>query len=265
MFLKGVFYLARRKSLLTDEEIIKLYQEGVTTGEISKLAGITPRAVRDCLYKNGIKLRSVGKPRQYQVNENFFKEWSNEMAWVLGFIYADGCISNTNQNVSISQKDKDLLDKIQKVMDSNFRYHYNKKTKVYMLTINSKEIKNDLMKFGLHNNKSKTIEFPDIPKEYLHHFVRGIIDGDGWVQDRGYVMIVTTGSKKFAESLCNVFKSWGLNSFIKENSNAYRVWVSGKDHMIKLYQILYKDCGDLYIDYKRQRMSIHLKNIISAK
>ena len=47
---------------------------------------------------------------------------------------------------------------------------------------NSKEIKKDLEQFGISSNKSLTVPFPDVPKEFLPSFVRGVIDGDGWVQ-----------------------------------------------------------------------------------
>ena len=47
------------------------------------------------------------------------------------------------------------------------------------------------------SNKSLTVPFPDVPEEFLPSFVRGVIDGDGWVQKTGYVMNVTTGSLHF--------------------------------------------------------------------
>ena len=51
-----------------------------------------------------------------------------------------------------------------------------------MLNINSKTIKDDLMNIhGINPCKSFNIEFPYVPEEYLHHFVRGYFDGDGHV------------------------------------------------------------------------------------
>ena len=49
------------------------------------------------------------------------------------------------------------------------------------LIINSKEIKKDLEILGIISNKSLTVPFPNVPEEYLASFVRGVIDGDGWV------------------------------------------------------------------------------------
>lgn len=33
---------------------------------------------------------------------------------------------------------------------------------------------NDLERLGLHPNKSFDIKFPDVPNEYVSHFIRGI-------------------------------------------------------------------------------------------
>ena len=42
--------------------------------------------------------------RKYDITEDYFKTWSNNMAYILGFIAADGVIQKENQCVSISQK-----------------------------------------------------------------------------------------------------------------------------------------------------------------
>ena len=88
------------------------------------------------------------------------------------------------------------------------------------LIINSKEIKKDLEILGIIANKSLTVPFPNVPEEYLASFVRGVIDGDGWVQKTGYVMNVTSGSQDFAEGLLSVFQSWQLRSEITINSKS---------------------------------------------
>ncbi len=49
-------------------------------------------------------------------------------------------------------------------------------------------------------------------EEYLASFVRGVIDGDGWVRKTGYVMNVTSGSVDFAEGLLSVFQFMGIKN-----------------------------------------------------
>lgn len=75
-----------RKQGITDETIIQMYQNGMSSKELSEKTGLTARGIRYILEKNNVKRREVGQPRKHKVNEKFFKVWSDEMAWVLGFI-----------------------------------------------------------------------------------------------------------------------------------------------------------------------------------
>lgn len=128
-----------------------------------------------------------------------------------------------------------------------------------MLSVNSKVIKGDLNKLGLTEKKSLTIKFPDCPAEYLPHFVRGVIDGDGHVDIDGYRVTVTSASLSFAEGLLSVLQSWNLQSRIHQevsgNKNIiFRVIVSGKSSVSKLAKILYKDDGENCIRIKKEKM-----------
>ena len=125
-----------------------------------------------------------------------------------------------------------------------------------LLIINSKIIKQDFEKLGITPNKSYSVPFPDVPVEYLPAFVRGVIDGDGWVQERGYVMNVTTASKLFANGLFAVFQKWNLRSDItieltQSEKKIYRIWVKGKQELPKLAEIIYDEAGVLFNEKKR--------------
>jgi hypothetical protein len=113
---------------------------------------------------------------------------------------------------------------------------------------------------GIPPNKSLIVSFPDVPVEFLPSFVRGVIDGDGWVQKTGYVMNITTGSIHFAEGLLSVFKSWKLRTEITSTlsyagNQIYRVWVKGKLNLPKLAKIIYNDATDNFILYKKENMT----------
>ena len=96
------------------------------------------------------------------------------MAYVLGFLYADGNIIFTKRGTwfwSIQITDLSILEKIKIAIDSSHIISKRKKHKnhkqTFRLQIGSKEMCCDLLKLGLTERKSKTISFPEIPQKAL--------------------------------------------------------------------------------------------------
>lgn len=252
---------------MTDEVIIEMYKSGMSYKEMIKIIGLSERAIRNVMYKNGLNTNREGPPRKHKVNEDFFKVWTHEMAWVLGMFVTDGHVNKKFQSISFSQKDEKILHLIANYMEADYVTAPPGKTRTTpVLLINSKEIKKDLEKLGILANKSLSVPFPNVPKKFLPSFIRGVIDGDGWVQKRGYVMNVTTGSLHFAKGLLSVFLAWELRSEItrqvsQTGNTIYRVWVKGKYDLPKLASIIYKNATDNYISYKRDHMSQRSKEL----
>ena len=64
--------------------------------------------------KNRTKLDPRGGSNRHRVKTDFFQKWSNEMAYVLGFLYADGSITDARktsrtQYIQFASKDRDIL------------------------------------------------------------------------------------------------------------------------------------------------------------
>lgn len=261
------------KRNLTGEEIAKLYLDGESTESIGKLAGVSDRQIRRILNAQGIdtsRKRTSGN-RKYTVNESFFRKWSNEMAYVFGLALTDGCL--TENNIVIAQKEPEILRNISDVMKSDIpvvkRSNNGGKSHIHTLTINRKSIVADLARLGLTPNKSLTVPFPDVPAEYLPHFIRGVIDGDGWVHERGYTCRITSGSAEFAEGLLSVLLARNYNARIETNNyggnDVYRVVISGKNDIKRLGQWIYADCGVLFLARKRRRFETHLDTFNAVK
>lgn len=250
---------------MTDEAIIKMYKSGMSFKEMGPIVGQSDRAIRNVMYKHGISMNREqysGQPRKHKVNEDYFKVWTHEMAWVLGLFVTDGHVNKQLHSIYFSQKDERILQLIAKYMEADYVLAATGPTKTTpTLIINSKEIKKDLKMLGIISNKSLSVPFPNVPEEYLASFVRGVIDGDGWVQKSGYVMNVTSGSQDFAARLLFVFQSRQLRSEITitvspAGNYIYRIWVKGKYELPKLAEIIYNNAAsDNFISHKRQRMS----------
>lgn len=194
------------------------------------------------------------KFKKHTVNENFFDKFNEESSYLLGLIFADGNIAwNPKKGyqaltITACKKDKDHLENLRKILSSTKPLLYSPKTKSYRLIVNNKRICQNLMGLGLTPKKSLTVRFPNIPKKYLRHFIRGVIDGDGTVRyvDREkspyFEITIFSGSRLFSEDLAQVIKK---ETEIKTNvrkvkKNAYVLQYScsrGK----KLAQFIYSD------------------------
>ena len=254
---------------MTDEVIIQMYKSGMTFKKMAPIIGISDRAIRNVMYKHGIQMnreRYSGQPRKNKVNEDYFKTWSHEMAWILGLFVTDGHVNKKIHSIYFSQKDERILRLIANYMEADYVLAATGPTKrTPTLIINSKIIKEDLAALGIVANKSLSVPFPNVPEEFISSFVRGVIDGDGWVQKTGYVMNVTTSSQNFAEMLLSIFQSWNLRTEIsieatKIGTPVYRVWVKGKYDLPKLAKIIYANASTDNFNYnKRQRMSQRIR------
>lgn len=80
------------KCKLSKSEIIHLYTEGKSTSEIAMLANVSARYIRMVLSDNNVPRRAIGSwKRKYDITEDYFKTWSNNMAYILGFIAKRWC------------------------------------------------------------------------------------------------------------------------------------------------------------------------------
>ncbi|WP_368504369.1 hypothetical protein AB3N04_01390 [Alkalihalophilus sp. As8PL] len=83
----------RGKCRLTKEEIVHLYSSGHSTSEISQQANVSARYISKVLNEMNVERRPHGSwKRKYTLNEDYFKHWSNSMAYIIGFFLADGTV-----------------------------------------------------------------------------------------------------------------------------------------------------------------------------
>lgn len=262
MFVLNEFPNKRSKSILTQNEIIALYLEGYSTSEIGSFSNVSARYIRSILNKNQVEMRPIGSwKRKFKVNENYFKTWSNNMAYILGFFMADGCMVQDQQTISFAQKEKYILMQIKDVIESTHPIIQNPITGVYILNIHSKIMKTDLMKLhGVTSKKSKELIFPIIPEEYMSHFIRGYFDGDGYVNYKSYFVSIVGGSIEFMKSLQNKIEVHGFTTNFTTHENHYRVYVSGRKTIKNFSEWLYKD-KELFLERKYEEFNKEKEDI----
>lgn len=192
--LKRYGYKLRGGKLTTKEQdkgIVKLYEEGLSGSQVAKQVGVPKYLVKERIRQSGIS-RKHTIVYKYSVNEDAFSMINNEVsAYILGFIYADGTVSNDKVlRVSISEIDKGHLLKINSLLGSNYPIYtvvgksgYKPGSKTVALQINNPKLAKDLIDCGLVVGRERFFETQEkIHRDVRHHFIRGYLDGDGCIR-----------------------------------------------------------------------------------
>lgn len=215
----------------------------------------------------------------------FFSSWSAKMAYVLGFFAADGCMYHspnggystggyyivfTSTEIELLQTVRCLIQIRNKIECHNNRscHHRDK----YYIRIVNKNLYHKLLSIGMTPRKSLTLLFPSVPTEYLCHFVRGYLDGDGHVYVRGfhrkdnarYRLVFqagfTSGSYAFLHTLqarLYAEAKVGLGSLHKHGSN-WALSFSMRDTR-QLYYFLYPTSTVPCLERKREKFELGIK------
>lgn len=207
--------------------------------------------------------------KKYNYNENYFEEIdTEEKAYWLGFIAADGSIVNNGSvlEISLKQSDRNHLIKFanaigetdRMVKDRNQKCSNGKYYPTSRISVCSSTMINHLAKYGIVQNKGFNLVFPNFLKEeLLRHYLRGYFDGDGSISTNGKNR---NGSPKYAlnliatESFLEDFMTWlnhlGVSKIKLQNKNKMKVWNKVGINQIRIIlSYLYDNCT-IYLDRK---------------
>lgn len=251
--------------------IIQEYQKHHSTTIIAKQFNVCPQSIRTILRKNNVNVLSIQELNKlnFPRDSDFFEIINTpEKAYWLGFLYADGYISKTNEiRINLKQEDKDHLIKFCKVIQApktSIKYSEKReKDKIYYQAyIGIRDIKmaNDLADKGCINNKSLVLTFPldKIPELLYSHFIRGYMDGDGSIHYTQSGRAKTPnyrlsfiGTKNMLTSIKHIL---GKNNLSLENRTThYSLQISGNKQLEKIFEYIYKDSYDgIELTRKRQ-------------
>jgi hypothetical protein len=173
------------------EEIIRL-SETKSQKEIATIYNRTQSGIHQILKRNGIENLKKGRLNMSHLalDVDYFKEInSEEKAYWLGFICADGTITKSNNKVSLISKDLEVIEGFKKSTCAGHKISkisvYDKRTEKtyvsYSIQIGNEIFTQHLINLGVTNNKSNILEFPNIEEKYYSYFIAGLFDGDGSV------------------------------------------------------------------------------------
>jgi hypothetical protein len=176
-----------------------------------------------CASKWRVANRSLG----YAILWDNFVSWSANLAYFVGLMLADGNVMDKGA-ISFVGKDRCLVEFVQGFIapDSPIRVEHIKTGGIaYRWSIWSTELRDRFAGLGIHPRKSKTMDMPDIPAQFIWDFIRGVLDGDGSV-DKARRASFSTGSESFANSLHSLFVANGFRSTLYTNAGCFVVFLN---------------------------------------
>lgn len=219
------------------------------------------------LFQNGTSKRLI--------RHNFFSKIETELqAYLLGFIYSDGCINIQRHTLSIHINDIDSeLFELFKIISPDaytqqeegyeskalVRGNTVKNKSSIRLAISSKILIEDLIKLGVCERKTyENLHIPEMNSNLIGSFIRGYFDGDGcftWHasapnlnnRERNWRIKMSWQIDSKTQTLLTEFQKWfesqGVTlkiNYIKRD-NMYRLCTSSKKTFSKIYDLIFKE------------------------
>lgn len=261
------------------EFVIRTYNNPLESGKsIAKRFGVSYPLITERLKKWGVKTKTPTElyTLYSEKNENFFESIdSEEKAYWLGFVFADGNIQYNYQNpanprskrsglkISLQSGDSKHLEKFRDALgfkgykivvadQSEFSYA-GRGLQYARFSIVSKKLVEDLMDKGMipahmvseeESGRKEFMEFPSydkVPKNLYKHFVRGFYDGDGSLtraHRKGKTMDTTHYTVKIVgnRKICEWLKEYFTHETIDSNPSSKNVYNGNRGNYLWSYE-----------------------------
>lgn len=253
-----------KKTPENKEKLINEYVSGKTLDEIAKIYHVSPSTVSSLLDEYNIKKRPSGKTL-YTLNEHYFDLIdTQEKAYIIGLLAADGCVCRNTITLALQESDKHILEEINCLLGSNRKLRLLKPEigkNMFYLTITNKYMASKLKKLGIIENKSLKLSFPEcIDNILLPHFLRGLLDGDGHIGKTRYDVCYTGTKMLLFEIIERLNKIFDFHFYIREehchNGITYSMELYRQQECIDFLNYIYQDATiflkrkyDIYLKY----------------
>jgi hypothetical protein len=265
---------------------VRMRLEGANKEEIiEKTEFPTWRVLEFFMNQNNLTLPLDKAAFNKNVDVTYFDEINTDAkAYILGFIYADGCIYDKGRfGFSITEDDSQILDFIKKEMKCenpivkthNKKGSANRRPQCTLRIGSTKLVEKLKTEYGINERKTvrEGLVFPKIDEKLLSAFLRGLSDGDGnlYFKPNGNLLSKTVfrwtvcmTDKPFILSVKEYLESKGISISLVEKQGKtckyYVMYTSSKSHTEKLCDILYQTDGfclqrkkDSYLSFKQLR------------
>lgn len=206
--------------------------------------------------------------RIHAVDADFFDQINTEeRAYWLGFITADGCVYRSPRGVPsgitirLGAKDVKHLEKWRAAIHGTHPIYTctsnvnGKTTTQVRINVGSTQLARSLGNLGVTPAKSLTVRPAKIPPDLERHYWRGVFDGDGCLHRRSgrrRWSLGIVGTKAITDGFLKFLLSSGVSTVAKSRRNGKHIWgfaVCGVALPRQVARLLYDDAS-IYLDRK---------------
>lgn len=252
----------------------QLYEEcSIPIYKLAMLYDASDVTLREYMIKNGTKIK--GHHTSYDYSNNYFQNINTmDRAYFLGLMMADGNVRLEQEkyhtvSIALNQEDGYIIDKFKEKSNLHAtcklsqRLCRGKIRHTAYLSVRSKQLFEDLVKWGVYPNKSikGTCAMPILEQKFIPHFIRGYFDGNGIAYKDGKIGFC--GAKQLMYDIRNVLITECDASAVKVTYNNmnhifYITW--SNKHIVKnILKYMYQDAQDLFLTRKYNKVVEGLK------
>lgn len=249
-------------------EVLNKYKELNSIIEVAKNFNVSYETIRVILRKNGLVSNKKKPVFSSTLIKDYFKDIDSEdKAYFLGFIKADGYVDRTRNRLAlrINEKDVEILERfcdalnlpqtrINKIIKTQNSIHYSaNRLDCVEVAITHREFVSYIL-----DVKSESI-ISKVPEHLHFHFIRGYFDGDGCISYRDikslkFVMNIM-GSPNDDHMLQFIKKYFDLNLYNDKRSNLPLLQSANPKVIAEFRDKCYSNC---YIYLTRKKIKFDL-------
>lgn len=248
--------------------LVDCLDKGMSTRDIEKISEKSRSTISYWIHKYNLENNS-----NYAKDDNykFEKIDTKEKAYVLGFILADGAITNTNTEISVSLYDKNVVEFISKIIGGKVRYDHtlNKtqrrfpRARLIKKIIDITKFTGGLLKVDRH--------YPRVRDDLERYLIQGLFDADGCLtwgrrkdKNRLWQKVSFSSQLKILQGVQQyLIKKLNISTIVrpKANENCYVLEFANINDVLKFCDHIYPNENFIilkrkYLTYKALRLEL---------
>src|SRR5256712_6112732 len=134
--------------------------------------------------KRYVRHAPLEKDKRFRGCRTLALEWSPAMAYVVGLLATDGCLSSDRRHIILTSRDRSLVETFLACLGRPIKYtigRTRRRKRAYYAQFSDVTFYDWLLSIGLTPRKSLTLGANDVPDACVIPLARGLLDGDGSV------------------------------------------------------------------------------------